>query len=214
MKKKDNIVSRRVRSFGHVNGYDIAIHVWKPHGPVHAQTRVNYRNQGYIVEEGYPRFRNVMAEILRVVKPEAVRVPPSSSNNGSASGAAWKILRPEQKSVAMLAEIILQYTNPGDIVVDLFGGTFATTKACLQSGRPRVFVGCELDRNCTKTASEDLVRCFVTAVLRDEYPIAVTDEEKEWCKIVRRSLTSAPVAAKSVRTWKTLRRLDPVQLFP
>ena len=60
-----------------------------------------------------------MAEIPRVVKPEAVRVPPSTSNDGSASRAAWKMLRTEQKSVAMLAEVINQYTNPGDIFVDL-----------------------------------------------------------------------------------------------
>ena len=78
IKKKDNIVSRRFRSFGHVNGYEMAIHLWKPNGPVNAQTRVKYRNQGYIVEDGYPRFSNVMAEIPRVVKPEAVGVPPSS----------------------------------------------------------------------------------------------------------------------------------------
>ena len=88
------------------------------------------------------------------------------------------MLRPEQKSVAMLAEITQQYTNSGDIVVDLFEATFATAKVCLHSGRSRVFVGCELDRNCKKTASDDLVRCFVTAVLRDEYPIPATDEER------------------------------------
>ena len=131
IKKKDNIVSHCFRSFENVNGYEMSIHLWKPKGHVHAQTRVNYLNQGYIVEDGYPRFSNVMVEIPRVVKPEAVRVLPSSSNDGSASGAAWKMLRPEQKSVAMLAEIIHPYANPGDIFVDLFGGTFATASACL-----------------------------------------------------------------------------------
>ena len=108
IKKKENIVSSRFRSFGHVNGYEMAIHLWKLNGPLHTPTRVNYRNQGYIVEDGYPRFRKVMAEIPRVVKPEAIRVPLSSSNYGSASGAAWKMIRPEQKSVEMLPEIIHQ----------------------------------------------------------------------------------------------------------
>ena len=192
IKTKENIFSRRFRSFGHVNGYEMAIHVWKPNGTVHSQNRVNYRNKGYIVEDGYPRFSNVMEEIPGLVKPEAVRVPPSSSNDGSASGAAWKMLRPEQKSVSMLQEILHQYTNPGYIFVGLFGGTFTTAKACLQFSRPRVFVGCELDRNCTKSAIDDLVRCFVTAVLRDEYPIPATDEEKEWCKIVRKEFDICP----------------------
>ena len=178
IKKKNNIVSRRFRSFGHVNGYEMAIHLWKPNGPVHSQTRVNYRNQGYIVEDGYPRLSNVMAEIPRVVKSEAGRVRPSSSNDGSASGAAWKMIIPEQKSVVMLAEIKNQYLNPGDIVVKQFGGTFATAKECLLSGRPLVFVCCEIDRDCTKTASDDLVRCFLTTVLRDEYPLPAKDEEK------------------------------------
>ena len=112
-----------------------------------------------------------------------------------------------------ISKLHYQYTNTGDIVVDLFGGTFATSKACLQSGRPRVFVGCEIDINCTKTASNELVRCFVTAVVRDEYPIPGTDEEKKWCKIVRKSLTSAPFSARSVRTWNTPSRLDPLQIF-
>ena len=113
----------------------------------------------------------------------------------------------------MLAEIIHQYNNPGDIFVDLFGGTFATAEAYLQSGRPRMFVICELERHCTKTAREDLVRFIVTAALSDEYSIPVTDEEKKWCKIVRKSLTSAPFSARSVRTWNTPSRLDPLQIF-
>ena len=76
IKKKENIASRRFISIGHVNGYEMVIHLWKPNGPVHTQNRVNYRNQGCIVEEGYPRYSNVMAENPRVLKPEAVRVPP------------------------------------------------------------------------------------------------------------------------------------------
>ncbi|OSX79884.1 hypothetical protein BU14_0070s0059, partial [Porphyra umbilicalis] len=45
------------------------------------------------------------------------------------------ILRPEQKPVSLLRELIRRFTKPSDVVLDLFAGSFSTADACIQTRR-------------------------------------------------------------------------------
>jgi len=54
--------------------------------------------------------------------------------------AGW---HPTQKPLELLERVIRAHTNPGDVVLDIFGGSGSTIIACELAGRR--FVGCELD---------------------------------------------------------------------
>ena len=57
------------------------------------------------------------------------------------------VLRPEQKSVALLRDIIRLFApEPAGIIVDLFAGTMSTVVAALQEGRP--VYACEKFEDC------------------------------------------------------------------
>jgi site-specific DNA-methyltransferase (adenine-specific) len=51
---------------------------------------------------------------------------------------------PTQKPISILERFILAYTNPGDVVLDIFNGSASTMVACDNTGR--IFNGCELDK--------------------------------------------------------------------
>jgi site-specific DNA-methyltransferase (adenine-specific) len=51
---------------------------------------------------------------------------------------------PTQKPISILERFILAYTNPGDVVLDLFSGSASVMIACQNTGR--IFNGCELDK--------------------------------------------------------------------
>ena len=55
-----------------------------------------------------------------------------------------KALRTEEKSTELYQEIFSRFSNPGDIVVDLFAGTASSAYAALKSGL--VWLGCEKDK--------------------------------------------------------------------
>lgn len=55
---------------------------------------------------------------------------------------------PTQKPISILERFILAYTNPGDIVLDIFNGSASTMIACENTGRQ--FSGCEMDEDYYK----------------------------------------------------------------
>lgn len=93
---------------------------------------VDYRPQGYVASR-HTGWTNVIDNLERLPPNEKVMKP-----NGNP-------LRKEQKSRASLMELISRFSKPGDIVVDLFSGTFSTAAACIDLPGPRSFVGCEMD---------------------------------------------------------------------
>ena len=93
---------------------------------------VDYRPQGYVATR-HAGWTNVIDNLQRHTPTERVMKPDGQA------------LRNEQKSRAMLMELISRFTKPSDIVVDLFGGTFSTATACLELPQPRKFMGCEMD---------------------------------------------------------------------
>ena len=52
-------------------------------------------------------------------------------------------VHPTQKPIALMAELIKQYTQPGDLILDPFCGSGTTGVACVQTGRR--FIGIEID---------------------------------------------------------------------
>lgn len=56
--------------------------------------------------------------------------------------------RPEQKSYFLVWELESRVSQPGDLVVDTFAGTFSATVACSKVCRHRMLVRCESDRDC------------------------------------------------------------------
>ena len=52
---------------------------------------------------------------------------------------------PTQKPLALIEDLIIKHTNPGDIVVDCFSGSGTTAAAAYNQGRD--FMGCELDKD-------------------------------------------------------------------
>jgi len=58
-------------------------------------------------------------------------------------GESEKRVHPTQKPIKILADIIREYTDEGDIVIDLMGGSGSTLIACEQTDR--VCYMCELD---------------------------------------------------------------------
>ena len=61
-------------------------------------------------------------------------------------------LHPTQKPVALLEDLILTYTRPGDTVLDFTCGSGSTAIACLNTGRK--FIGIELDDNYFQVATD------------------------------------------------------------
>jgi DNA methylase len=61
-------------------------------------------------------------------------------------GKKDKSLHPWQQPVDEAVKVIEGFTQPGELVVDLFGGSFTTAVACKMTGRH--FKGCDNDKSC------------------------------------------------------------------
>lgn len=83
--------------------------------------------------------------------------PPQPYNNKKLPGNVWNFSRvrfkmaeyenhPTQKPEALLERIILASSNPGDIVLDPFSGSFTTSAVAVRLGRKAV--GIDLNEEC------------------------------------------------------------------
>lgn len=104
-------------------------------------------------------------------------VPGEGVTIASESGKGWSTLRPGQKPVTTLKELISRSSQPRGSALDLFAGTFLTTKACFSLPSHRVFVGCELNKECYEIAPTDLVTLFALAVLTKKNDISLRSEK-------------------------------------
>lgn len=145
-----------------------AVHV-KKNGLPFAQEAmmVNYRTFG-MVPSRFSATRNVIDNVPGLAPGEALRVPIAADVNPSESqcppSSSSVMLRPEQKPLPLIQELVCRFSQPGDIVVDFFGGTFTTAIACFTLSDHRVFVGCELDKECFKVAADHVLTSFSVAV--------------------------------------------------
>jgi site-specific DNA-methyltransferase (adenine-specific) len=86
---------------------------------------------------------------------------------------------PNQMPVAMMERIVRICSNPGDLVVDTFGGTFTTGEAALRLGRR--FIGFDLSAKCVKYGEQRLKAVKpIALVSADEVQLKLF-EEKNSC---------------------------------
>lgn len=69
-------------------------------------------------------------------------------------------LHPTQKPVALLADIITTYSNPGETVLDFTMGSGSTGVACMNTGRR--FIGIELDAGYFQIAQNRIMKAYKT----------------------------------------------------
>ena len=130
---------------------DYAVHLTRV-GATLAESHemVKYESANY-VSSRHKAWTNVIDNMERHAPGELVR-----KKDGT-------LLRTEQKTTAALKELISRFSHPGDIVVDLFAGTFATASACLSLPQPRRFVGCDFDEEACEVGTK---LCVLPALLR------------------------------------------------
>lgn len=94
---------------------DLAIHLKKNGLRLEEEeTMVSYQNFGY-VRSSFSACKNVIDQVMGPAPGE--RIFASSSPDGTGSR---RLLRPEQKQIALLMELVSRFFQPGNIVVDLF----------------------------------------------------------------------------------------------
>ena len=74
---------------------------------------------------------------------------------------ASQIGKHSEKPVAWMVAMLERWTNPGDLVLDLYAGMAPMARACLLTGRR--YLGCEIDPERAAEARARLERCRLAA---------------------------------------------------
>ena len=190
------------RSLTHTNITEYAIHAlrkisggsmaaamnmvsWRPHGFIQCSSPAHYN-----VLDAIPRPSP--GELVSLRDPVGTRNPSQGgSGSGYSSGdeddgsseneneaQTRRLLRPEQKSLALCMELVARYSQPDDFVVDLFCGTGTTGAACISLKKARKFLGCEKDRTVCERAKIRVLNIFISNAVNGHIPdqIPVTDD--------------------------------------
>ena len=72
-----------------------------------------------------------------------------------------KTLHPYQQSIDEAMYYIDKLSQPGDLIVDCFGGSFTTAEAVYRVGGRR-FIGCDIDETCVAIGRERLAKLMET----------------------------------------------------
>lgn len=96
---------------------------------------------------------NEMDVVPRLSRGEKLYVTVGGSDGQKTS----RLVHLEQKSLSWMKDLVETFSPPGEVVVDLFSGTFPTAKARLELPRHRRFLGCEVKPNCFEASIEGLV---------------------------------------------------------
>jgi site-specific DNA-methyltransferase (adenine-specific) len=123
---------------------------------------------------------NGFRPLLRLAKPEVtwntsdIRVPskrqelgdPRADTRGRVPDDVWEFPRvcgtfkerrkyhPNQHPEALIERMVRMSTNPGDLVIDLFGGTFTTARVCERLERDCISI--EISKAYCKHGAEEL----------------------------------------------------------
>ena len=120
------------------------------------------------VKSTHPTYVNVIDNVK--FAPREILYKPVQEGENSGPGRK-PMLRPEQKSENLMKHFITEHTKPGCIVVDLFGGTFSTARACMSLSEPRIFFGCEQDPDCFIQAEEYVMDAFYKSTKGSRNPM-------------------------------------------
>ncbi|KAK1862704.1 hypothetical protein I4F81_005271 [Pyropia yezoensis] len=127
--------------------------------PSEAHARVSYRGFGYVASD-YAASTNIVNNVRSLPRAEVVLRNPSARSGG--------FLRPEQKGLALLQELIARFSHPLDLVADPFCGTLSVAVAALtmRAGQYRRALVGDSDAACIAASRGRLLRAFVSAVLQ------------------------------------------------
>ena len=195
------------RTLKHVSMSEHSLHAYRT-GLSHVNSLglVDYRRGGFVPtrHEGYT---GSIDNIPRLDPLEKVYTDEKSE-----SGRPL-MLRPEQKSVALLQTIIGKYTQPGDLVFDPFAGSFSTGRACMLLPQHRRCVLGDLDPTCHKFGMQQLVEVYARQLLNEESDITGDDELLRDARLFLHSMDRIN-AAKLRKQWNTPPGCPPMQNFP
>lgn len=187
------------------NKAEMCIHVKKNGLPFAEEEKmVNYRNFNHVLCT-YPAYTNVINNVMDLLPGEKLMARQADSKS-------MRALRPEQKSLALLMELISRFSNPGDIVIDLFGGTFSCANACMSLKQPRRFAGCEKDSECFRIAQDNVLRYFAQGAVENKSAFNMETKgvlaAKEFCQGIKTALTEKDPK------WSAPKRFPPYQVLP
>ena len=182
---------------------ELALHMKKNGLPYEIEkTMVNYRHFGHVQSTCLP-YDNTIDNVRGPLRGEQVMV--SNGDSGR-----MRHLRPEQKGIAFLQELIERFSQPGDLVVDFCSGTFSTGLACLLLPRYRIFIGCEKDSDCTKAARSHVYRRLAHFVTHDRPRFQVTSRLERAAK----TFVNGEELKDLESNWKAPNGYPPYQTFP
>lgn len=111
-------------------------------------------------------------------KIEIARGPVKKSWNGGGHPAIWfypivdgrkgKRIHTTEKPLGLMKELVQDFTNPGELVLDCFAGSGTTGAACIQLGRR--FIGIEKNAAYARAAKKRLKAEVEGVVIKNERP--------------------------------------------
>ena len=191
----------------HITTTEQAVHVWKSaNSAAENYARVDF-NRGGFVPSRHKGYTDCIDNIQRLTPHEKVCTDKLSENGRP------KMLRPEQKSMALLQQIISKYTQPGDIVFDPFAGSYATGRACMSLPLHRRCIMGDKDPNCGKFAMRQLVEVYARQLLSDESDIEESDALKKVADTYAHQMDKIN-AMKDMAVWDIPKGYTPMTSFP
>lgn len=85
-------------------------------------------------------------------------------------------IHPTEKPVELMKIFVENSTNPGDVVLDPFGGSFSTVLACLETGRKAL--SCEIDEELFLAGQEKLEAFDPANVVITQKEIKLTENQE------------------------------------
>lgn len=142
------------------NCAEFAVHATAAGAGAAGFAAVNYANHGFL-QSRFGGTDNVLENVRKAVQSEIIYVPTETKDKR-------RMLRTQQKPVPLLQELIARFSQPQDMVVDLFSGTLSTAPACakMPGGAFGRFVGCERDEECVRYSRAWLAQ-MVAPVVKD-----------------------------------------------
>lgn len=135
---------------------------------------MNYKQIGFL-GSAFLGYKNVINDLRGRKRGE--RSTLAATENGKVEAA--ERLRPEQKSDALLRDVVSPFRQPGIMVVDRSAETFSTAIVCLTVPLHRVFAGCKADLEYFRVAKEAEERRFWKCALDAETGVKLSREAAE-----------------------------------
>jgi DNA modification methylase len=152
-----------------MNMVEVAVHASKNGEGRNGYGMVSYKQFGHVPSR-FAGWCNVIDNIERAGRGETLV-------RSLLQDELREPFRYEQKSEALMKELICRLSQPEDTVVDLFSGTYSTAAACLRipDGMYRRFVGCELDKTCHEAAMWRVRAAFAREYAKGSFETPVPD---------------------------------------